>query len=141
MLSPAGLGSAAGRSIQCQFDDAIACLQLTLAELGTAHDIIVNGAWGSNAGLHKGAAAPEGALAGGDSSSGGSGRVPQQAAPACSAGGDEPQAGSPSQAAWLQQSQTTAAAVAEKLAEWRLVVASHQSASRVLRWSSPAAGL
>lgn len=45
-----------------------------------------------------------------------------------------------SPAAWLRNSQATAAAVAEKLEEWRHVVGSHQSASRVLRWSTSGMG-
>jgi len=37
---------------------------------------------------------------------------------------------------WLVESRQRAAAMSSKLVEWRRVVTSHQSASRVLRWSA-----
>lgn len=98
----AGLGSRAGRSLQTQFDQAVACLRAVHSQL-----VVV-----------------ESALA------------------ATQADVDSDQAAGTVEA--MQQCLAPSAsplseAVAGKLVEWESLVASHQSASRILQWSVPLA--
>ena len=126
---------AAGRSVQSQFDDAIACLQLALSELRSAHDVItLNGA--REGGKETLSAAPldAGTPPDGLGADVETGNVIQGLED-----GVEVSVGD-SQAAWLLHSQAKAAALEEKLVEWQQVVGSHQSASRVLRWSTSGGG-
>ena len=134
-----GLGIAAGRSIQSQFDDAIACLQLTLSELTAAHDLISRNSVATSSGgaqeIGSSSEASDGvACLDGENINVGSGKVSIG-----SQEGAEAPVGE-SQAEWLRNSEMKAAAVAGKLEEWRHVVGSHQSASRVLRWSTSGMG-
>lgn len=96
----AGLGSRAGRSLQTQFDQVVACLRAVHSQL-----IVVETALAATEGDGVGDAMD-------------AAQLPQ---------------GSHSPATPLSQ------AVAGKLAEWETLVASHQSASRILQWSVPLA--
>lgn len=90
----AGLGTRAGRSLQTQFDQAVACLRAVHSQLVIA----------------------EAALAGGDGITN-----PTSMEKPCE------------QPSMIPLSE----AVVGKLEEWESLVASHQSASRVLQWSVP----
>lgn len=113
----AGLGSRAGRSLQRQFDEAVACLRavheallITIADLAAEQPHAVSDV----------------------STSSGHNLCAVEAV------------GTPSTVRRQGNSNTIstpaselARAVASKLSEWEAVVSSHQSASRILKWSAP----
>ena len=120
-----------------QFNDVVATLELALEDLHAAHALLaildeladsaptaarcsdaVNSALATHTGVTT------------DFACGGR-TADEQARRAAIVEGDD----SSQLSCWLNERRQRAAAMSTKLAEWRRVVTSHQSASRVLRWS------
>lgn len=100
-ISVTGLGSRAGRSLQTQFDQAVACLRAVHSQLVVVETALAATRADGDVCLVMDA--------------------PQVTRASCCSGTPLSQA------------------VADKLAEWEALVASHQSASRILQWSVPLA--
>jgi len=112
----AGLGSRAGRSLQRQFDEAIACLRAVHSALIT----VLADAPAPQPLVEPGNILGDAEALSADAAAVGTGFV-------CHKPSTAPDIAGPSE---------LAQAVAGKLAEWEAVVSSHQSASRVLKWSA-----
>ena len=134
LLAFAGLGAAAGRSVLRQFDDVVATLELALDDLHVSHGLLAH--------CHSLAHSTPVASDGGDD---GEGFTPDSRSTETNvrkrsadgqAVGDSDGCNSSDSVYWLVESRQRAAAMSLKVVEWRRVVTSHQSASRVLRWSA-----
>ena len=158
----AGLGSKAGRSLQRQFDEAIACLRALHSELtltqAAASEAACAAANGSMApvdalaavvdALQPGRSVPQQLQSRDGLHVIGSSTATAQNASAPSAttadAAAEGAAGSAAEApggSWggLEQGRSMAQAVAAQLELWEIAVERRESASRVLRWTSSAA--
>ena len=117
----AGLGTRAGRSLQRQFDEAVACLRAVHGTLVTTLAITAAPQPPAAAGITSNSDMPVSSAA-----KAGAAHVSAAA-----------QRGERSAALSFASGTELCSAVAIKLAEWEAVVVSHQSASRVLKWSAP----
>ena len=134
-LPSAGLGSAASRSVLRQFDDVVATLELALNDLQQSHALLARRTSDTYGAL---AAAPQSCDVVNSTlttsvsvdSRVDDGRTSRAQCSAVAGVGD-----TENDTGWLTESTRRAAAMSTKLVEWRRVVKSHQSASRVLKWS------
>ena len=133
----AGLGTAAGRSVLREFDDVVATLELALDDLHASHALltrcrgVVTGMSPTSHGLETVISVPMNDTSVTSNTDGGGRTEEVQAQRVALADGINLS----DVIGWLDESRQRAAAMSMKLGEWRSVVTSHQSASRVLKWS------
>jgi hypothetical protein len=138
LLPSAGLGSAASRSVLRQFDDVVATLELALNDLRISHALLArcsSDAYGASAPRPYGSVVSASATSVVVDASIDDGRTTRAQCTAVAGVIDTVDG-----IDWLSESTQRAAAMSTKLVEWRRVVTSHQSATRVLRWSVSQAG-
>jgi len=135
-LASAGLGAAAGRSVLRQFDDVVATLELALDDLRVSHGMLAHCHSLAHSSSFVGEELdvvnePSPDRRSTDFYGADADRTADRQAMQFSDG-----CNSSESVYWLVESRQRAAAMSSKLVEWRRVVTSHQSASRVLRWSA-----
>ena len=116
-----------------QFDDVVATLELALNDLHATHALLAHCHDGANSTLVAG-----NELIAGDSTAnqpvGSNAAGPTEVSAVRIATAHDAELAE--SVLWLTESRQRAAAMSVKLVEWRRVVTSHQSASRVLKWTA-----